>query len=63
MLGEHCKRLQCLRENNVTVPMYIILNVPELHDFFRKNLEIVTTNYEQWAVHVTHVVDTRHAKT
>jgi hypothetical protein len=43
--------------------MYIILNVPEVDDFIRTNLEIVTTNYKQWAVHVTHVVDTRHAKT
>jgi hypothetical protein len=33
--------------NNVTVPMYIILKVPELKKFFRTNFEIVTTNYAQ----------------
>jgi len=43
--------------NNVTVPMYIILNVPELNNFFRTNIEIVTTNYVQQAVHITRVVD------
>ena len=33
--------------NNVTLPMYIILNVPELSNFFRTNLEVVTKNYVQ----------------
>jgi len=33
--------------NNVAVTMYIILNVPELGNSFRTNLEIVTTNYVQ----------------
>jgi hypothetical protein len=43
--------------NNVNVPMYITLNVPELNNFFRTNIEIVTTNYVQQAVHITRVVD------
>jgi hypothetical protein len=49
--------------NNMTVPMYIILKMPEFYNFFRTNLEIVTTNYVHLAVHITHVVDERHAKT
>jgi hypothetical protein len=43
--------------------MYITLNVIELNNFFRTNLEIVTTNYVQQAVHVTRIVDKRHTKT
>lgn len=43
--------------------MYIIVKMPELNNFFRTNLERVTTNYAQYAVHIIRDLDERHAKT
>jgi len=51
MLGDTVKAYSAYEKistwNNVTVPMYIILKLPELNNFFRTNLERVTTNYVQ----------------